>query len=109
MISRKRYKVNKTVNEKIIIFENAERPDICYKSTQQPEFPAFLRPALFNSNSCKIIQNGYAKKQEQETPVPPGIKHITGNEQKGILYLKLPVYNEPVDDKNYRQKNKKFN
>jgi hypothetical protein len=56
-------------------------------------------------NSGKIVEPNRENQQEQEAPIPTGIKVITTRQKQQILVSKLFVSHEPIQHENNREKN----
>jgi hypothetical protein len=52
----------------------------------------------------KIIQGGRKQQQEQEPPIPTGIKKITRQQQQAILKRQTSFISPPIQDKDYGKK-----
>ena len=66
--------------------------------------PLHQHPAAPRAEGCK-------GDEEQKTPVPPAVKHITRHHHESVLQTQLPlrladeaVEDEPIEQEDYRQK-----
>ena len=50
-------------------------------------------------NTDIVIDYGTEQDERKKSPIPPTIKHITGNKNEEVLHLDISVCNEPVEYK----------
>lgn len=55
-----------------------------------------------------IIQQGAKYDKKQKTPIPPTIEHIAGYDDQYILYLKVLLEDEPIEQEYQRQEKQEF-
>ena len=65
-------------------------------------------PVLFNGQPAGITEQRRKGKQHQKTPVPPSIKDVGGSHDKEVLQFQVPIENEPIEQKHYREENGEF-
>jgi hypothetical protein len=88
--------IDKGSDEKVEVFEKYQRTYTLQQTNQQQNlsFPNtfgfwYLYPQV-------IIEHGNTNKQQQEPPIPPGIKKVTPGKQEQVLCLKVSLKNKPV-------------
>ncbi|GAB4508829.1 MAG: hypothetical protein Tsb004_08160 [Allomuricauda sp.] len=57
----------------------------------------------------KEVQNGTQKNQKKESPIPPTVKEITGQDYEYILNFGVVFKDKPITQKDNGKKYQKFN
>ncbi len=101
--------VGEGCGEEVIVLEDAEDQQVD-DDVDGADRLGFIRgfPVPVDEKSADKAEEGREGDQEKESPVPPSIKDVGRNQDKEILQLEVLVEDEPVEQKDYRQKNRKF-
>ena len=105
-------------DEKIVVFEDGKYAEVEKDVSRHPSFCGFgllFAVSRANKQAASPRAEGGKSDKQQETPIPPAVKDITGDEHKSVLktqlesvvYVRVPDC--PVNEEYKGQKERKFN
>ena len=79
--------------EKVKVFENPQDREIQDEREDEPLLPVGVRAAGFDLLCDQEIHRGAANHEREETPIPPSVEKVAGQEKENILgaVLETPV------------------
>jgi hypothetical protein len=86
----------KRVDEKVEVFEEAQQPHVEGDADEQQRLPGTRLLGMANPQPDAVVNDRREGNQAQETPIPPSVEDVAGDQAKDQL-------SPPAQDKEQRQ------
>ena len=96
------------LDEEVGVLEIAENAEVDGEGDPEPALFVRLGVRFFNANSDQVIDEGGEGNESEESPVPPAVENVGGDQQQEVLRSQVAVRHEPKQSEDDRQKDQKL-